>query len=151
VSYLIDTNVLLRLSEVGTPASQQILDVLAYLRQKDEELYITPQNLIEFWCSATRPADWNGLGWNIKQAIEALNKWEVLFRVAPDAPTLYTEWRRIVTSCHVSGIQVYDARLVAVMRVHDITHILTLDAGFNRYSWVTVINPFEVLLEKNHG
>lgn len=45
----------------------------------------------------------------------------------------------------VSGVQVYDARLVAVMKVHDVTHLLTLnDRDFARYSGITVVHPSQV-------
>lgn len=33
------------------------------------------------------------------------------------------EWRRLVVNYGVSGVQVHDARLVATMLVHDVTHI----------------------------
>ena len=44
------------------------------------------------------------------------------------------EWRRLVVNYGVSGVQVHDARLVATMLVHDVTHILTFNTqDFIRY------------------
>jgi hypothetical protein len=44
----------------------------------------------------------------------------------------------------VSGVQVHDARLAAVMRVHGVTHILTFNPGdFARYG-VTAVAPQDV-------
>jgi len=42
---------------------------------------------------------------------------------------VYTKWRRLVVSFGVSGIQVHDARIVATMIVHGVTHILTQIGG----------------------
>jgi hypothetical protein len=42
----------------------------------------------------------------------------------------------------VSGAQVHDARLVAAMLAHGISHLLTLnDRDFTRYSSITVMHP----------
>jgi predicted nucleic acid-binding protein len=52
------------------------------------------------------------------------------------------EWRRLVGAHAVSGKSAHDARLVAAMKVHGITHILTFNSGdFGRYPEVTVIEP----------
>ncbi len=46
----------------------------------------------------------------------------------------------------VSGIQVHDARLVAVMRVHGIAHILTLNVGdFQRYPGINAVHPRQLI------
>ena len=45
----------------------------------------------------------------------------------------------------VGGKQVHDARLVAVMLVHDVTHFLTLNSSdFRRFPEITVIEPQDV-------
>jgi hypothetical protein len=45
----------------------------------------------------------------------------------------------------VSGTKVHDARLVAAMMVHAITHLLTLNAGgFARYPGVSAVHPYDV-------
>jgi predicted nucleic acid-binding protein len=60
---------------------------------------------------------------------------------------VYPEWYRLVSQFNVSGVQVHDARLVAVMRVHQISHILTFNtADFARYSpeGMTAVEPRSV-------
>lgn len=53
----------------------------------------------------------------------------------PDTAAVYPHWRQLVMNLTVSGVQVHDARLVAFMLVHGVTHILTLNPGdFARYS-----------------
>jgi predicted nucleic acid-binding protein len=60
---------------------------------------------------------------------------------------VYTEWRRLVVSFEVSGMQVHDARIVAAMIVHGVTHILTFNtADFVRYSTrgIVAVDPTTV-------
>ena len=46
----------------------------------------------------------------------------------------------------VIGVQVHDARLVALLQVHGVTHILTLNtADFHRYHGITALSPTELL------
>ena len=58
---------------------------------------------------------------------------------------VYPEWRLLVVSHSVMGVQVHDARIVAVMNVHAVTHVLTLNgADFSRYAGITCVAPDEV-------
>jgi hypothetical protein len=46
----------------------------------------------------------------------------------------------------VLGVQVHDARLAAAMRVHRVSHILTLNvADFSRFSGLTAVHPGSIL------
>jgi predicted nucleic acid-binding protein len=48
-------------------------------------------------------------------------------------------------AANLSGVQVHDARLVAVMHVHGLTHLLTLNTvDFIRYPGITVVHPQNV-------
>jgi predicted nucleic acid-binding protein len=63
----------------------------------------------------------------------------VLLRVGE---AIYHEWRRLVVAHSVLGVQVHDARLAAAMKVHRVTHLLTLNApDFKRYPHITVVHP----------
>ena len=140
MAYLIDTNIVMRMASPDHPMCAEALNALGVLRQRREERYLTHQNLVEFWRSATRPIERNGLGLSISEASVELQRLEELFPVLPDVPEIYPEWRRLVLEYSVMGVNVHDARLVAVMRVHGLTHILTFNIGdFNRYS--TLITP----------
>ena len=61
----------------------------------------------------------------------------------PDIPAIYPLWRNLVDTHSVLGRQVHEARIVAVMLAHEVTHILTLNpADFRRYGGVIkVIEP----------
>jgi hypothetical protein len=44
----------------------------------------------------------------------------------PDSAAAYFEWKQLLVTHGVMGVQVHDARLVALMKVHGISHVLTL-------------------------
>ncbi|KYC37044.1 twitching motility protein PilT [Scytonema hofmannii PCC 7110] len=135
MSYLVDTNLLLLSVEPHHPMYRDTVNAIAILRSTGQELFTTSQNLIEFWRSATRPAEKNGLGLSIAEAEIELQRLEELFPVLPDVPEIYPEWRRLIIEYGVIGVNVHDARLVAVMLVNRLTHILTFNTkDFTRYS-----------------
>lgn len=121
------------------------LNALEILRQQGSNYYLTSQNLIEFWRTCTRPIDRNGLGMSVLQAESELTRLENFYSVLPDTPDIYNEWRRLVVNYNVMGVNVHDARLVASMLVHGLTHVLTFNIrDFARYTEITAINPTEV-------
>ena len=67
------------------------------------------------------------------------------FTFLPDNERIHSQWRHLVVAHGVSGVQVHDARLVAAMRVHTITHLLTLNrTDFLRYRDIIVVHPGEL-------
>jgi predicted nucleic acid-binding protein len=62
VSFLLDTNIILRLAEPAHPMHAAALDASSVLLGADEVVYIVPQNIAEFWNVCTRPRNQNGLG-----------------------------------------------------------------------------------------
>ena len=142
MSFLIDTNVLLRSADPDHPMHSDAVNATNILLQQNEEVCIFPQNLIEFWNVYTRPADRNGLGRTSAEAEVEVNRLKGLFWLLPDTPTIYSEWERLVVTYDVKGVNVHDARLVAGMRVHGLTHILTFNTrDFARYSEITAVHP----------
>ena len=141
MQYLVDTNVLLRWVRPQADFSGMARGAIDTLQARGEELLIVPQVVVEFWCVATRPVSANGFGLAPQEVDESLRFVETLFELLPDVPGIHDEWRRLVRAYGVSGVQVHDARLVAAMRVHGISHILTLnDADFERYAGIISIH-----------
>jgi hypothetical protein len=63
----------------------------------------------------------------------------------PDSLAVHQEWRRLLVTYNVSGVQVHDARLVAAMRVQDVPRILTFnDKDFARYRDIEAVHPRSV-------
>lgn len=111
------------------------------LSKEGEELLCFPQNLVEFWNGATRPANMNGLGFTPDQAARYVDRFQALVRLLPETPEIFPAWRKLVLEHRVSGIHVHDARIVAAMNVHQVNRILTFDDDFKRYSHITVVHP----------
>lgn len=62
--YLLDTNVVLRLSNPSDDQHELVTEAIATLLTQGDEYYLTEQVLIELWVVATRPINVNGLGWS---------------------------------------------------------------------------------------
>ncbi len=115
---------------------------MARLAEQGEDLAVTPQVIIEFWSVATRSVASNGLGWNPVTVADEVDLILGQFEFLDDTPAVFEHWLRLNTSAGILGKQVHDARLVAVMLVHGVTHLLTFNAGdFQRFAEIVVVVP----------
>ena len=145
--YLTDTNVLLGVAHPADPRYPIAQATMHKLWANAHELQATSQNFAEFWNVSTRPTDRNGFGLTPDETDELLQGLERSFSLLPDSPDTYPIWRRLVVDYDVSGVQVHDARLVAAMISHDVTHILTFNTqDFTRYvpEGIVAIDPAAV-------
>lgn len=145
--YLVDTNFLARFVNQQDPQHPVIKVAVERLIRNGHELRASSQNYVEFWSLSTRPKTARG---GYAATIAKTDQWlkliEIQFPILPELPELYPEWRRLVVAYNVSGSDVYDARLVAAMNVNNITHILTFDKGFTRYTneGIVAVDPAQV-------
>ena len=145
MSWAVDTNVLLRTTDIGDVAQPVAEAATLALRRSGESLAIFPQNLIEFWAVATRPSANNGLGLSIVQAESQVNILKAMFVLLDDTPEIYSAWEKIVIRHQVMGKQAHDARIVAAMRLHNLSHLLTFNDGdFKRFNEIMVVNPHNI-------
>jgi predicted nucleic acid-binding protein len=148
VKWLADTNILLRSLQTSHPVYGDVARAVDILLARGDELCVIAQNLIEFWAVATRPIANNGLGLTLTRATQELTNLKASFPVLPDTADILSEWEQLVVKHQVLGKQVYDARLVAAMRVHSVTHLLTFNiADFKRFTTVTAVSPQSFTLE----
>jgi predicted nucleic acid-binding protein len=146
--YLLDTNILLRVSKREWPEFKQIHLALRSLYEMDAELCYTSQNLREFWNVITRPAAHNGFGLSITEADRECRRIERAFRLLSENNAIHQQWRKLVLTYGISGVQVHDAHLVAAMKIHGISHLLTLnDRDFVRYQEITAVHPSQLAVE----
>lgn len=144
---MLDSNMMLRWAnrlDINRPLA---LAAIKKLRKQGVVLHSTPQNYIEFWNIATRPVEANGLGAAPATAYRLVRRLRPLFPLLPDTPAVFDEWIKLVVATGVSGKQVHDARLAAVMQTHGVTHILTFNvADFKRFEplGITVAHPAAV-------
>jgi len=131
---LVDTNILTRTIEVGHAQHRFALDATDVLGRQGHELFVVPQVLYEFWVVCTRPVSVNGLGRSASEANAELDSLKTHFFLLDDVPALFAEWERIVLGMQVVGKNAHDARLVAAMRIHKLTHLLTFnEKDFQRF------------------
>lgn len=143
---LLDTNILVRGLDRHHPRYKVVRRAIIALRRQENRLFLAPQNLIEFWAVATRPVDANGLGMSVPWAAEQLVRMKRFFTILTETGEGFAEWERLVIQHQVSGKKAHDARLVAAMNVHGITHILTFNGeDFHRYPGITILHPQDVL------
>ena len=140
---LVDTGILLRLLDRADPHHGDIRQALRRLQSRGDTPVTSTQNVAEFWNVCTRPATARGgYGLSIDETDRRVRVLERLFPVLSDTPGAYPAWRRLVVHHAVQGVQVHDARLVALMEAHGIRHILSLNgADFSRYH--AVVAPLD--------
>lgn len=141
-SYLVDSNVLLRWIKPDDRDYPLVVSAIELALQRGAVLCYTSQNVGEFWNTCTRPLARNGYGLSPQEADRRATFFEDKLRLLPDTLAVHQEWRKLLVAHHVSGVQVHDARLVAAMRVHTVSWILTFnEKDFARYSGIEAIHP----------
>lgn len=140
--YLLDTNVLLRMSDSTSPVNLLAGRAAATLFKQQNRLFITSQNIVEFWVVATRPAQVNGLGWSVQQTRTEIEQILSQFPLLEETPEIFPYWFNLVTTYQFQGKRVHDARLVAVMLTYGITHLLTFNPDdFKSINEIVVVHP----------
>lgn len=147
MDYFVDTNILLRFLNRADPHYLAARAAVRVIKARSDETVTAAQNLAEFWNVLTRaPSARGGYGLTPAEAEYRLRFIERHFPLLPDSPAAYAEWRRLVTAYAVAGVQVHDARIVALMKAHGVTRILTLNAAdFARYAGIEAVSPRDVL------
>ena len=145
-AYLLDTNAWLRVVQREALQHALAVDALAALLGQGDTIFMTAQNLIEFWSVASRPSDANGLGWTVEAVRLEIDRVLAQFPLLEDTPAVFVHWLDLVTPHRVIGRRVHDARLVAVMLAHGVTHLLTFNADdFRQFSEIVVVTPRQVV------
>lgn len=149
MAYLLDTGILLRFVDSRDGLHPTVVEALAKLGDRQETLVITMQNISEFCNVLTRPISANGMGLSPSDAIEFIERdIEPICTVVADLSDAYDELKHLIRIYQVSGKQVHDARLVAMMLAWQIDNILTLnDRDFRRYEaeGIKIVTPANLI------
>ena len=139
---LLDTNILTRIVNHANPDLRDKAEAaLTATRNAGRIPCLVPQNLYEFWSVATRPVTSNGLGMSPQQARDEVDELLPLFPLLRDERSIFEHWLTLVTNHIVSGRPSHDARLVAAMIRHGITHLLTFNpSDFKRFTQIVVVS-----------
>jgi predicted nucleic acid-binding protein len=107
---------------------------------------LTSQIIIEFWVVATRPTEVNGLGWTPERTKNQINQFLTRFTVLEETPEIFTLWFQLVTDYNIKGKRTHDIRLLAVMKAHSITHLLTFNPDdFVPLPNIIILQPQDLL------
>jgi predicted nucleic acid-binding protein len=139
---LTDTNIWLRVADPGAAQHACTASAVARLLADGHEICLCPQNLIEFWAVATRPADANGLGWTPAETATEIAGLESRFTLLLDTPEIFNHWKTLVQTCAIRGKRTHDARLAAVYLAHRAQALLTLNpTDFGSFSALHLLDP----------
>ena len=145
--WLVDSNILIRWVQPADPDYPIVEAALAALVGSGVVLCYTSQNLAEFWNALTRPADRNGYGLSPGETDRRARHFESRLCLPPDSVTVHDEWRSLLVDYGVSGVQVHDTRLVAMMRVHGVKSVLTFNTkDFARFRGTNAVHPRDIAL-----
>lgn len=143
MQYLLDTGILLRLVNRQAVAHAEIRHAVRVLKRQGHVTVTTFQNLSEFWNVCTRPASARGgLDLTLDETRRRLGTILRITTLLPDTADAFGRWRELVVRHAVRGVQVHDAKLVAMMGVYGVSHLLTLNpSDFKRYPGISALTP----------
>ncbi len=140
-----DTNIALRLHNEDSPQHSLCVEAVGRLQDAKHALCFCAQALIEYWSVATRPANVNGFGQRPADVLADVTELRNSFALLPEPPDMAERWLALVSRYDVSGRQVHDARLAALMLAHGVTHLLMLNgADFAHYEDIVCVHPSDV-------
>ena len=143
---LVDSNLLLRLTNAADPQFQLARDAVTKLLQRSDNLCLVPQCIYEFWVVATRPVVVNGLGFTPAHAQSEIAAIKKSYFLLDETPQFFLAWEVLIAAHAIIGKNSHDTRLVAAMVVHGITHLLTFNQqDFQRFTNITVLTPADVM------
>ena len=125
---LLDSNVLLRSIQPGHPQHAEAVSAVKSLETGGHNPVVVPQVLYEFWVVATRPIAQNGLGLPSAVAEQEIAQIRSIRDILHDDQSILDAWLALVSKYAVLGKKAHDARLVAAMLRHGVTHLLTFNA-----------------------
>ena len=96
MAILVDTNLLVRLANLGDSMHTTAFRAVLELHRQGEILHVTPQNLIEFHAVATRPVAANGLGQTFAEAEGHAAIFLSDFPLLADTAAIFPAWQTIV-------------------------------------------------------
>ena len=143
MSAAVDANVLLYASDPGSPAQRDALETLAQWAEGPELLYVFWPVAMAYLRIVTHPTI---LGAPLPPATAIANLEDLIGRPNVRTPGerdgFLASYVAATDGLTLRGGAVPDAHLVALMRQHGVTRIITRDRGFRRFRGIDVLDPF---------
>lgn len=121
---LVDTNVLLE----ATDEKRRFHDACVELLEKHPRLRISSQVIREYLVVATRPAEANGLGLAVADALSNVREFRRTLRLLPEERPILPAFLALLDEIPCQGKRIHDAHLVATALAHRVQTIVTLNA-----------------------
>ncbi len=134
---MLDTNVLLAATDEGRPEHDHALAVVNVWPARGMALYTSGQIVREYLAVATRPAEKNGLGLPLADALANVQAFRGRTSLLAEDVKVSNRLLTLLGEVACAGKQIHDANVVATMLVHGIDTIVTMNTSdftrFGRY------------------
>ena len=145
----LDTGILLRAVHPVDSGFAEIRAAVRVLLTRRAQLFTGLLHFAEFWNASTRPAQRRGgFGLSIDVAKAKLDRVRRGTTMWVETPQTAVIWRRRIFDHAVKGVQVHDARTIALMLSHGKRELLTLNKrDFLRYvaDGIVALTPSELI------
>jgi predicted nucleic acid-binding protein len=141
----LDTNILLTATSEDRDNHHLALDLFTLAPASGVHLAVSGQVLREYLVVATRPPGSNGLGLSTSNAIRNVKVFQSRTLLL-DEPEEVTERLFDLVDAHgLSGKRIHDANIVAVMKAHLVSTILTSNTSdFATFQEISAISPGDI-------
>lgn len=140
-----DTNVLLSAVDRKRRLHAQALHVLNVLPNRGVALHVSGQIVREFLAVCTRPVDANGLGLSRPDAVRNAESIVERSTVLDESRKVALRLLAIARTTPCTGRQLHDANVVATMREHGLTRLVTGNlSDFRRFSGLDLVDLAEL-------
>lgn len=135
MAVFVDSGILLRALHHSDPFYPAVRKVIRALINQRTPIFTGLQQYAEFWNVSTRPpGERGGFDLSLDEASRRLRRIERGVRVLTETPVTPEIWKSLIQKHGVRGVQVHDARAVALMLTHSLSDLITLNkADFTRY------------------
>src|SRR2546421_132379 len=124
----LDSGILLRVVHRRDPAHKVTRDAIRAMAKRRDTFCAGLQQFAEFWNVSTRPLSARGgFARSVQETGRKLSRIERGATVLIDTPLTVSIWKKLVRSHAIRGVQVHDARVVALMLTHSIWTLITLN------------------------
>ena len=139
---VVDANILLRRAKATSSHHPVVLAAMTELKRRGHDFMLLPQAIYESWVVATRPKAQNGLGLIVAECVDETAVFRTYTTFLPDDPLLTDVWLQLIADHQCRGKIAHDARYVAAMRTHGLSHLLTFNvADFACFLGIVVLDP----------
>jgi predicted nucleic acid-binding protein len=131
---MLDTNVLLAATDEGRAQHNQALGIVNDWPGRGTTLYTSGQIIREYLAVATRPAEKNGLGMRLADALANVRAFRARTSLLAEDSKVADRLLTLLGDISCGGKQIHDANVVATMLVHGIDTIVTINlVDFTRF------------------